>query len=149
MALPRPSQLHSEFATTLSVASRKMHTLFDSMVHERGFTLARVRILRHLARHSSGTQAKLAAELEIEGSTLVRLLDGLEEQGLIERCVVQGDRRAKRIRLTDAAMTHLVELDAVIARLHGVMFEGIPPGELQEALRVLSVVAGNLERRST
>lgn len=141
-------QLRSEFATTLAVASRKMHTLFDGMVRERGFSLSRVRILRHLSRHPSSTQAKLASDLDIEGSTLVRLLDGLEEQGLIERCVVEGDRRAKQISLTAAAMAQLAELETVIGRLHDVMFDGIPRSELQAALRVLGRVIGNMEHQS-
>lgn len=149
MSSPTLPQLRSEFATTLAVASRKMRTLFDSMVRERGFSLSRVRILRHLSRHPSSTQAKLASDLDIEGSTLVRLLDGLEEQGLIARCVVEGDRRAKQIVLTDAATAHLAELETLVGRLHDAMFDGIPRSELQAALRVLSQVAVNMERQST
>lgn len=94
--------LRTEFLEELSLTSRKLRTLFDARVRAKGLTLARARTLLHLSRRDGMTQTELAELLEVEGPTLVRLLDGLEKQGLTERRPVEGDRRAKQIALTGA-----------------------------------------------
>jgi MarR family transcriptional regulator for hemolysin len=138
-------QLRFDFASELSIASRKMHTRFAAMVKERGLTLARARALRYLSRHAPVNQTELAAVLEIEGSTVVRLLDGLEEQGLVERKAVDGDRRAKQIFLTAAADAQLEELEAIVGVLHDAMFAGLDGGELRAAIEVLRRINRNIE----
>lgn len=141
-------QLRFDFANELSIASRKMHTLFDGMVKERGLTLSRARALRYLSRHSQVNQTELASVLEIEGSTVVRLLDGLEEQGLVERNAVDGDRRAKQVTLTAAADGQVEELDVVIGVLHDAMFRDLESSDLLAAIEVLRRINQNIENQS-
>lgn len=145
MAVDSSQQLRFDFANELSIASRKMHTLFDGMVKERGLTLSRARALRYLSRHSPVNQTELASVLEIEGSTMVRLLDGLEEQGLVERHAVDGDRRAKQVTLTAAATGQVEELEAIIGVLHDVMFVGLDGRDLRTAIEVLRRINRNIE----
>lgn len=147
MATRSARQLRSDFATELSTTSRKMHTLFDGMAKERGLTLSRARALRYLSQHSPVNQTELAAVLEIEGSTMVRLLDGLEEQGLVERNAVDGDRRAKQVTLTAAAAGQLEELDAIIGVLHEAMFQGLEEGELEAGVALLRRISRNIGNR--
>ncbi|MFC7692871.1 MarR family transcriptional regulator [Paeniroseomonas aquatica] len=66
-----------------------------------GLTEARWLALLALARGGDGmTQKDLAQRLLIEGPTLVRTLDWLERQGLVERRESTQDRRAKTLHLT-------------------------------------------------
>lgn len=145
MAAHASRQLRFDFASELSIASRKMHTRFDAMVKERGLTLSRARALRYLSRHDAVNQTELASVLEIEGSTMVRLLDGLEEQGLVERKAVDGDRRAKQIFLTAAAAAQVEELEAIIEVLHDAMFAGLDGSDLRSAIEVLRRINRNIE----
>src|SRR3954453_21559992 len=96
------SPFRALFSEELAITSRKLRTLFDARVRAKGLTLARARALLHLARKDGMTQTELAEILEVESPTLVRLLDGLEGQGLTERRPVAGDRRANQIALTPA-----------------------------------------------
>ncbi|MFC7555079.1 MarR family winged helix-turn-helix transcriptional regulator [Pseudoroseomonas wenyumeiae] len=75
------SALRAGFLTELSVTGRKMRTLFDGLVRQQGLNLSRARLLLQLARNEAITQSELAARLELEHPTIVRLLDGLEKQG--------------------------------------------------------------------
>src|SRR5260221_13417253 len=113
------------FASELSTASRKMRTLFNAFVRERGLTLARARALLLLSRNPAMNQTALACALEIENPTVVRLLDGLEKQGLIVRAAVAGDRRANRIALTDAARDQVAQLEEISATLTTIMLGDI------------------------
>ena len=135
------SALRIGFMTELSVTSRKLRTLFDGLLRTRGLTLARARLLLHLSRHSLATQTELAAVLELENPTLVRLLDGLERQGLIRRCAVAGDRRAKQVMLTEAAGPQVAEIEALSASLRQALLGGVAEEDLAVAARVLAHLA--------
>ena len=73
------------FSEELIKVSRKMRNLFDARVRAEGLPLPRARALIFLGRKGCMTQTELAEMLEIEGPTLVPLLDSLEKQGLIRR----------------------------------------------------------------
>lgn len=90
--------------------SRKLRAHFDASVRQKGLTLPRVRVLYTLLAEDGQTQRALAAELEIETPTLVRLLDSMEEQGLIERRELKTDRRAKQIFMTPMGATIAAEM---------------------------------------
>lgn len=72
-----------------------------------------VLLLRLLAEERCGcgegiSPTYLSRHQQVSKNTISVLLRGLEEQGLVERTLVPDDRRAFRIRLTDAGRT-LVE----------------------------------------
>jgi MarR family transcriptional regulator for hemolysin len=84
-----------------------------------GLTDATWRPLLHLGRLGDGVrQTDLAAALDIEGPSLVRLLDVLERNGLLQRSEDAEDRRSKRVSMTaeGRALRHrLVEVQEEVA----------------------------------
>jgi len=85
----------------------------------------------------------------IEGPTLVRLLDHLEQQGLIERRGSDADRRVNVIHLTDRAKPLLDEITRIAAELRRELLADIPAGDLAVAGRVLKAIADKLEGSSS
>jgi MarR family transcriptional regulator for hemolysin len=140
-----PSTLRSGFLTELSVAGRKMRTLFDGVVRERGLNLARARLMLQLGKHEPVNQTELAAMLELEHPTIVRLLDGLEKQDLVLRSAVDGDRRAKQVTLTAAGRAQAAQLDELVAALRDTLLHDISEEELAVASRVLGRIIHNIE----
>jgi DNA-binding MarR family transcriptional regulator len=61
-------------------------------------------------------QVELAEQVLLSYSGLSRLIDRIEQQGLIERTQVPGDRRSYRVRLTSAGEGMLKEMWPVYAR---------------------------------
>jgi MarR family transcriptional regulator, transcriptional regulator for hemolysin len=133
--------LRAEFLEELSVTSRKLRTLFDARVRAKGLTLARARTLMHLARKDGMTQTELAEILEVEGPTLVRLLDGLEAQGLTERRPVEGDRRAKQIALTEEGHRLAAEVTRLGHELREEVLADIPEADLIAAAAAMRAIA--------
>jgi len=126
--------------------TRRMRTVFDKIAKEKGMTLARARILRLLKKSGAGaTQSALATELEIEGPTLVRLLDNLESLGWIARQAVEGDRRAKQIVLTDEGTRQADEVDLIARDFRGVLFRDIDPADMAVAVKVIRHISANME----
>lgn len=142
--MPR-SSIERDFVAELSVAGRKLRTLFDSLMRKRGLTLARARVLLQLAKNPGINQTELAAMLEVETPTVVRLLDGMETSGLIRRCAVAGDRRAKRMELTAAAQKQVAEIEALSLAASAALLEGIEIAEIETAIRVLRHFARRAE----
>jgi DNA-binding MarR family transcriptional regulator len=76
------------------------------------------------------SQNELAACAEVAPMTIARLIDRLEDLGLVKRCPDPQDRRIWRLRLTPAATPLLREIRSLRAKLRGVMTKGIEPAVL-------------------
>ncbi|MBM6596630.1 MarR family winged helix-turn-helix transcriptional regulator [Microvirga pudoricolor] len=135
------------FADELSRVTRKWRTLVDADLRGMGMTLSRARAILHLCGHDGITQRELAAELDIETATLVRLLDGLAEQGLIERRASAMDRRANTIHLTPAARRLARDVRARIDAIRDDVLAGVSARDLDTAASVLGRIAAALEER--
>lgn len=135
----------TQFIDELSKVSRKMRTLFDARINEHGLTLARARTLLSIARGQAVNQKELAEELEIENATLVRLIDGLEKQGLIERRAVDGDRRAKHVAMTRDGETLAEIVNMMALQLGHDVLAGVDEAEMKIARKVFAQMALNIE----
>lgn len=140
----RSPDLGSAFTTEMATASRKARKLFDGFVRKRGLTLSRARALLLLSAHPNWNQTELADALDIEYPSVVRLLDGLEQQRLIARIAVKGDRRAKNITLTKEAKAQVQEVENISARVRAILLRGIDPSEMEIAFKVLQQVVNNV-----
>lgn len=112
-----------------------------------GATKAQWRVLARLSRAGDGVrQVELAEALDVEPITLCRMIDRLEEAGLVERRRDGHDRRAWRIHLTRAAEPVLVKLEAMGVAFNADILTGIDATDRDTALRVLARVRQNLDQ---
>lgn len=130
----------------MSAFNRKLRAFFDAAVREEGLTLARARTLFAIARRGPLTQKDLAEELEIETPTLVRVLDGMEKQGLILRSEDAMDRRAKRIDMTSAGRDTFKRVHALASELRGQIAEDISAEDIETALSVVRRLTRNMQQ---
>ncbi|HEV7323157.1 MAG TPA: MarR family transcriptional regulator [Ensifer sp.] len=137
--------VNRELFDALSLVNRKLRAVFDARVKEKGLTLSRARALFALTRKDGLNQRDLADELDIETPTLVRLLDGMEKQGFIERRVEATDRRAKQIHMTDFGRTIADEILRLADEIRAEVLQGVDAAELAVTLRVVSSIAGNVQ----
>lgn len=108
----------------ISDVSRLMRKRFDERARSVGATRAQWKALVTLARNEGINQGGLADLLEVEPITLCRMIDRLEDSGMVERRRDPADRRAWQIFLTKAAQP-------VITKLHDLaddLFEGALSG---------------------
>ncbi|MGJ3629365.1 MarR family winged helix-turn-helix transcriptional regulator [Sphingomonas sp. MMS24-JH45] len=92
--------------------SRHMRRRFDQDARRVGATGAQWKTLLVVSRHEGINQGGLAELLKVEPITLCRMIDRLEDLGLVERRRDPADRRAWQIFLTDAATPVLDRLRA-------------------------------------
>ena len=119
---------------------------FDRRATGLGVTRAQWKVLFKLNRAPGVRQVALAAMLEVEPITLSRIVDRLEENGLVERVRDPADRRAWRLQLTEAAQPLIAKLTTVGAGLVGEAFAGVSEQDIQTVRRVLQHVRDNVGR---
>ena len=89
-------------------------------------------------------QKEIAECIGAEGPTVVRVLDGLERMGLIERRGEPADRRVKRVRLTDQASTVLAQITRITEGFRREMWGGVSDEDIAAHERVMATLLRNL-----
>jgi DNA-binding MarR family transcriptional regulator len=112
-----------------------------------GLTRAQCKVLGYLARNEGINQAGLADLLEIKPMTLVRQIDRMEEDGWIERRPDPGDRRARRLVLTEKARPILARILDLSNEIRAEAFAGLSEVEGRDLISLLGRVHGNLSDR--
>ncbi len=106
--------------------ARRWRQTLDTRLVAAGLSDAVWAPLVHLHRLGDGiSQSELAAAIGIEGSSLVRLLDMLVEQGLIERQPHPTDRRVKLLKLTSAGRTKVLAIRKRLVALEDELLAGL------------------------
>lgn len=135
------------FGMQLAHLSRGWRAELDRRLADLGLSQARWLVLLHLARFNEPpTQRELAKSVGVEGPTLARLLDSLENRGLVRRQAVLEDRRAKKILLGATARPLIEQIETIATALRHELLVGISEEELRVCMRVHSAILGNLEK---
>jgi MarR family transcriptional regulator for hemolysin len=103
-------------------------------------------VLARLDRFEGLKQSELAEMLDLQPITLTRLLDGLSDNGLIERRADPDDRRAKRLFLTPAARPLLARLTELGEGLMETALAGLGPAEVAALRASLLIIKENLRQ---
>lgn len=74
---------------------------FMEQVKSSGLTSGQPKVLDYLRDHSGANQKEIAAACHIEPGSLTSVLNRMEEKGLIERRMLDGNRRTFYIFMTD------------------------------------------------
>ena len=119
---------------------------FDRLAVGLGVTRAQWKVLFRLTRQPGLRQVELADMLDIEPITLCRIVDRLEESGLVARTRDPDDRRAWRLHVTDQAQPLIEKLQGVGAKLVEQAFADIDPKDIEIARQVLARVRDNAGR---
>jgi DNA-binding MarR family transcriptional regulator len=128
--------------------ARLMRKRFEQNARELGLTRSQCQVLAHLSRNDGIQQGLLADILEVEPITLTRILDRLEEAGLVERRAHPKDRRIRLLSLTAAAHPLLAEIFAIGALTRGEAMEGIADEDRDRLFDILSGMKANLLGKS-
>jgi len=142
--MPYSDQAASEYLEALTKVSRRIRTVFNQHVTAHGLTYPRARALFRLARKQNMTQTELACELELEQATMVRLLDRMEENGLIERRPDPGDRRVKLIALTSHGEEQAAFVRSLADEIRHQFFQGVDLDELKQGIALLEKISANV-----
>jgi MarR family transcriptional regulator for hemolysin len=124
--------------------ARALRTYVDQRAREHGMTRAQWAVLARLERDEGMMQTEMAEALEIQPISLVRLVDRLCEQGLVERRPHPTDRRANCLYLTDAGRDRLIEMVPLAREISANVLASFSEQDVAEFLRRLVSLKGNI-----
>lgn len=125
----------------LTKTARVYKAAADKMASDFGLSQASAWPVVMIGRMGDGIRpGALAERLDIEHSSLVRIIDQLIDAGLIERRNDDNDRRAKLLYLTDEGRRRSQELEAALVPFRRNLFKGIPKDDIAACKRVLDVL---------
>lgn len=128
----------------LNDIARLMRKRFDVRARRIGVTRAQWHTLSILKRNEGCNQGMLADLLEVEPITVGRMIDRLEDAGLVERRRDPADRRVWRIHLTEKAQPVLIELRAIADTMIDEVMDGVDPEDRIRMHAALKALRTNL-----
>ncbi len=124
--------------------ARLLRKRFEQSVGNQGLTRSQRQAIAYLSKHEGIRQACLAEMLEIEPIALVRILDRLEQRGLVERRRDPGDRRAWRLYLKEAARPLLRAMQPLGEAARAEALSGVAEEDRDRLLQTLTLMTTNL-----
>src|SRR5450755_4381457 len=125
---------------SLYLAHRVVHDELDRRLYEHGASVWTWVLLREAANAGGASQRELADLMGIEPPTLVRHLDKLADEGLVERQPDPDDRRVVRVVVTKAGHKRLALLHEVVHELDTEMRGALPARDIEVLQRALAHV---------
>ena len=127
----------------ISETAHALRKAFDRRACGLGVTRAQWKVLFRVERKPGLRQIELADMLDIEAITLSRIVDRLEEAGLVKRVADPNDRRAWRLHITAKARPLIEKLHGLADEMIAEAFARIDPRDIEITRNVLGRVREN------
>jgi MarR family transcriptional regulator, transcriptional regulator for hemolysin len=137
---------HIHLTVQMVLAARRWRSLLDERFRPIEQSSARMEALSAIMNSPPlSAQVDIARRLRIEGPTLTRMLDSLEQDGLVQRLPDPGDRRTKRLQLTPEGEEKLEEIFDLADVLRARLLDGFSDDEIDIVNRFLKVLLQRLD----
>jgi MarR family transcriptional regulator, transcriptional regulator for hemolysin len=134
------------FGFLLKELSRRYVNRFEVRAAEIPVNLAQAKALVRLEKNEGVSQARLAELAEVDPMTMVRILDRMEAEGLLERRPDPADRRARCLYLTAKAKPILHEIWRLSDEIRAEIFAGVGKAEREQFMAVLERLYHNISQ---
>ena len=129
--------------------SRLIKRRFDRKARQTGLPITRrqAAVVLYIDRNEGVSQSEVATWLDLEPIALVRMLDKLHEEGLVERRAHPTDRRVRTLWLTPAAGSVVAQILTINKAIREEAFAGMPAHVRDTLIDILDGIKGNLTLR--
>ena len=114
-----------------------------AQLKDTGLTLGQPKVLDYLKEHDGANQTEIARGCHIETASLTSILNRMEEKGIIERRMLNGNRRSLHVFLTDKGRKLGLQVDRSFLDLEAQGFSGIDDTERQQFIDTLLKIYHN------
>ena len=126
-------------------AYRALRMALDAKLARYGITFRQWQVLASLALEGEISQVKLAQLIGVEGPTLVRILDRMEQNGWINRNISPSDRRQKLITPTKKVENVWRKMTECAHGVRNNAIKGISNKDIANLRRLLEKISENLD----
>ena len=123
----------------MTVQKKLMEQLKDT-----GLTLGQPKVLDYLKDHDGVSQKEIAAGCLIEAGSLTSILNRMEEKGLIERKMLNGNRRTFHIFMTESGKKNQKRVEEAFKKIEKIALNGISEEEQKLFMDIFCRIYRNL-----
>jgi DNA-binding MarR family transcriptional regulator len=143
---PFPPVLMDRIGFLLAMAKGGAETIVASELDELGIYPRQYGLMLVLASEGPLSQGELAEWVRTDRTTMVALVDGLEERGFVRRERNPADRRAYRLLLTDQGRRAITRGKALMRRAEKQLLGSLTERERRQLIELLGKVAADVGR---
>ena len=126
-------------ANHMMVQKKLMEQLKDT-----GLTLGQPKVLDYLKDHDGASQKEIAAGCLIEAGSLTSILNRMEEKGLIERKMLNGNRRTFHIFMTESGKKNQKLVEETFEKIEATALNNISEEEKKVFMEIFHRIYRNL-----
>ena len=126
-------------ANHMMIQKKLMEQLKDT-----GLTLGQPKVLDYLKDHDGASQKEIAAGCLIEAGSLTSILNRMEEKGLIERKMLNGNRRTFHIFMTEAGKRNQKLIEEAFEQIEETALHNISEEEQKVFMEIFHRICRNL-----
>ena len=123
----------------MTVQKKLMEQLKDT-----GLTLGQPKVLDYLKDHDGVSQKEIAAGCLIEAGYLTSILNRMEEKDLIERKMLNGNRRTFHIFMTESGKKNQKLVEEAVKKIEKTALNGISEEEQKQFMDIFCRIYRNL-----
>ena len=127
----------------LSAGRIKKKKLMEQL-KDTGLTLGQPKVLDYLKEHDGASQKEIAAGCLIEAGSLTSILDRMEEKDLIERKMLNGNRRTFHIFMTESGKKNQKLVEEAFKKIEKTALNGISEEEQKLFMDIFCRIYRNL-----
>ena len=126
-------------ANHMMVQKKLMEQLKDT-----GLTLGQPKVLDYLKDHDGASQKEIAAGCLIEAGSLTSILNRIEDKGLIERKMLNGNRRTFHIFMTESGKKNQKLVEETFEKIEETALNNVSEEEQKVFMEIFLRIYRNL-----
>ena len=131
--------LSAFWSAPVSAMQKLMEQLKDT-----GLTLGQPKVLDYLKDHDGASQKEIAAGCLIEAGSLTSILNRMEEKGLIERKMLNGNRRTFQIFMTESGKKNQKLVEETFEKIEETALNNVSEEEQKVFMEIFLRIYRNL-----
>ena len=140
----RKLDLSDSVGTLIALAAKSQERLAEMVMKKQlGLTPAQWKVILVLNIVDGPTQKEIAEKINVDGSTLVPVIDKMVKNGLVKRMADSKDRRNNRIFLTKKAESTVDSIIVIILQLRKMIYRDISESDIHVTRNVLKSLITN------
>lgn len=116
-------------------------------IKDAGLTIGQPKILDYLKDHDGSNQKEIAKACFLEAGSLTTILNKMEEKGLIERRILNGNRRSFHIFMTEEGKRKQQLVEKAFEKVEKSALINISEEEFQNFMAVYGKIYFNLQEK--
>ena len=123
----------------MTIQKKLMEQLADT-----GLTLGQPKVLDYLKDHDGASQKEIAAGCLIEAGSLTSILNRMEEKGLLERKMLNGNRRTFHIFMTESGKKNQKLVEETFEKIEETALNNVSEEEQKVFMEIFLRIYRNL-----